>query len=210
MMLLHCVFAVQQVMSNHRTGAVEWAVPLRNNTMSGGTIVVNYVHTVKERLNDALDVSETGGIIAEVSAVMGTRGGGWTPSNLRFCFFKIMPPNIRPNPHWTRRNFFDVACVQCVVWKLPFAFAGSICKFGCFDPVWIVPQSPPPCRYRKKVLKIEFMASPKVKGCPHTTPPKAPSSFYRDVPFREEKENGATRKMTSSCQKCLFPFLADI
>ena len=30
-------------------------------------MIVNFVHTVKEKLNEALDVSETSGIIAEVS-----------------------------------------------------------------------------------------------------------------------------------------------
>lgn len=31
-------------------------------------MTVNYVHTVKEKLNEALDVSDTGGIIAEVGS----------------------------------------------------------------------------------------------------------------------------------------------
>ena len=42
--------------------------PLNSNkAMSGGAMIVNFVHTVKEKLNEALDVSETSGIIAEVS-----------------------------------------------------------------------------------------------------------------------------------------------
>ena len=57
-----------QVFSNHKP--LPLGFPLNSNkVMSGGAMIVNFVHTVKEKLNEALDVSETSGIIAEVSIV---------------------------------------------------------------------------------------------------------------------------------------------
>ena len=54
-----------QVFSNHKP--LPLGFPLNSNkAMSGGAMIVNFVHTVKEKLNEALDVSETSGIIAEV------------------------------------------------------------------------------------------------------------------------------------------------
>ena len=73
-LLKHCfqtnnsfILCMFQVLNNHRILALGF--PLNSNkAMSGGAMTVNFVHTVKEKLNDALDVSETSGIIAEVSS----------------------------------------------------------------------------------------------------------------------------------------------
>ena len=42
-------------------------MPVCNKGMSGGAMVVNFMHTVKQKLNETLDVPEASGIVAEVS-----------------------------------------------------------------------------------------------------------------------------------------------